>query len=272
MADDSVKAGTTPAAANPAPAGATPAPDATDWAGKYSELESKYNSLKGLEKYKELFPEATPEQVKEGVDWAVNIYKRVAAGELVEKGKLAQAQQALQQTPATSGAPWDQEGWELLPSAQQSRKLAEYMEQRVSALASAKEAQFRQAMEQTGNLTGRSQALLLKAIQAAIKNPNIDVNTVLQKASEAAQMPAEALIDQVISNSLNDPSAQEAKINKLVEERLAAKLQEEENKKLDLISQSSRIPRGLASTAKRTVADENKEIFQKLAKQGIYLQ
>lgn len=269
MADD-IKQGATPQAVNPAPQGSTPAPDATDYRAKFEELNKSYEGLKGLEKYRELFPDATPEEVKQGVDWAVNIYKRVQAGELVEKGALQRPAPA--PSPESNQPPWKQDGWDLMPASQQAEKLTEWNDRRLLGLVNAKETEFRKTLEGMGQLNGRSQSLLLKAIQAAIKNPQIDISTVLQKASEAAQMPAEAIIDQIVNGALNSPEAQEAHINKLVEERLAAKMAEKENERLNLLTNSSRPSRGLASAVKRTVADENKTIIADLAKKGIYLQ
>lgn len=246
----------------------TPSPDvgaaAVDWAAKYKELETQYQPLT---KYREYFPDATPDDVKQGVDWALNIYKQVREGQLVPK--QAPAAPASSTPSASTEPPWKQDGWEILPASTQAERLTEYQEKKLASVIAAKEQEFRGAMDNTGKLYGRQQNILLKALQAAQKNPSLDVNTILNKANEAAQLPAEALIDQIVEAASRSPEAEEARISKLVEERLATRLQEESNKKLDLITSQSRIPRGLASIAKRTIADENKDILKQLAAKGI---
>ena len=273
----------TPTPASPAPAGQPAAGSSAvpekfkdakleDVIKSYVELEGKFGEqgkkLGTVNEYEKL---GSPKDVSEALAWARDTYAKIQRGELTPK--QAQ-QQAAQQAAVADGAqaPWQDQGWEFLPPAEQSAKLAAYNQQAVLTAVRAEVAKLAEGygnqINQMRQTQSREQSLMFTALQEALASGGkVNLKEALEQAAVMATKPPEEFIQMAIKQMLN-PGAQEADIEAKVTARVAEQLQKEHNKTLDgLAQQASPQPR-FAQVAK-TRQDETRQILDAWTKAGI---
>ena len=274
----------TPAPASPAPAGQPAAGSFTmpekfkdakleDVVKSYVELEGKFGEqgkkLGVVGEYEKL---GTPKDVGEALAWARDTYAKIQSGELTPKQAQRQAEQRVADQRQGTQAPWEDQGWDFLPPAEQSAKLAAYNQQ---AVLSQVMSQVQKMAEGYGNqinqmraTQSREQSLMFTALQEALASGGkVDIKAALEQAAAMATKPPEEFIQMAIKQMLN-PAAQEAQISAEVTKRVAEELQKERNKTLDgLAQQASPQPR-FAQVAK-TRQDETRQILDAWTKAGI---
>ena len=105
----------------------------------------------------------------------------------------------------------------------------------------------------------------MKALKAAIKNPGVDPETLLQRAAEMAQKSPEDLLEMVMDNQTNSPEMIQKQIDAKVAERLAEEKQNWERSKFADIT-ASRKPKFTSRNTDRR--SEDRALLETLAKEG----
>jgi|ERR1700722_2288866 len=237
--------------------------------GKLGEQGQKLGQLSEYEKY------GKPNEVGEAITWARDVYGKMQRGELTPR----QAQQAIQNGPQPAGngptAPWQAEGWDFLPPAEQASKMADYTRQAVMSevekIAGTYGKQIQDTFQNLRATQSREQSLMLQTLQAALSSGGkVDIKKALENAAEMANLPPEELINRAIQNMVN-PVDQESEIEKRVTARLAEEKQKQNNSTLDDLNHSaSQTPR-FAQNLFKNRQEENRAIMDNLNKQGIRL-
>ena len=245
-----------------------------DIAKAYVELESKLGEqgkkLGVVSEYEKL---GSPKEVSEALQWARDQYARIQRGELIPKSGQASASPAA--GPAGPQAPWQAEGWDFLPPAEQAAKMAQYNQQavmsQVTDYVNKLAAQYGQQIEGFRSTQSREQSLMLKAIQGALKSGGqVDLQAALEKAAEMATKSPEEFIEMAMQSIVN-PKAQEQDIEAKVTARVAEELQKRSNQQIDELNRhASPVPR-FAQQAFKDRNAENRAIVENLNKQGINL-
>jgi len=237
-----------------------------DIAKAYVELERTLGEqgakLKDLERYSSL---GKPDEIQQAIDWARTVYKKLEAGELVDKSVLKPAAKA-----EHSGLPWEAPDWDYKSDADKAKAMAEYARSEAQRLIEQKANEYGQQINQYRQLQGSEMQLLLDAINAAITSGGkTDVKSLLVNAAELATKSPQDLLKMAFEN-LTAKERMEAEIEKRVNAAIAEAKQKMDNERLSVITEAASPKPRFARAAKRG-EETNREIIQKLAKAGINL-
>jgi hypothetical protein len=242
-----------------------------DIAKSYLELESKYGETSGkLKDYDSYSKIGKPEDIAQAIEWAKNMKQALDKGLLVPKGQ--QQQTAPVQNGSVPTEPWKADDWAYKSPAEQFQMMAEHLQNQNKSYIDGIAKQYGDQLQGLTAQDARQKSILLKAIKTAIKNPDTDPEELLAQAAEYAQKSPEELIEMVLEARGNTPASRQAEIDKLVNQKLAEKIQEYEARQLaDITAQSTPRRPGFGQQAMKNREAENKAIIEGLAKQGIKL-
>lgn len=224
---------------------------------KISEYGEKY---KGYDEYAKIGP---PDKISEAITWARSMKQALDAGLLVPKDAAAPRTQ-----PTTPTVPWESENWELQTDAQRSAALASHVQSEVKKYVDGIAGQYGDQIQSQLGRDAREKAIMLKAVQMAMRNPSVDVDALLNKAAEYSSKSPDELLDIALGNLTDTPESRQSKIEAEVSKRLAEELQKQQAKQWSDITVTPKPRFGRQPKGRQ---EEDRAILESLSKQGINL-
>lgn len=239
---------------------------AEDIARAYVEVEKKLGSRDEWAQLAELGTggqKATPEQIRQAIEWARNTAGKINKGELVDASQVRH--QAPTPPPATPQNPWEASDWEFKTAAEQSKAMADYVTGKTREYVNQVANQYGEQFNQFRTQQGTESSIMLDAITRGIKSGKDPVEIMTLAANLKSKTPQE-LMDMALVNLTADAD-REAEISKRVAEAMAVERQKMDNERLNLESgEPSGKPRFVS---KNKPSDVNKQIIETLRKKGI---
>ena len=241
---------------------------AEDIARSYAELESQYGKasqrLGDLDRYSKI---GSPDEINQVLEWSRNVKAALDRGLLVPKQESAKAPESTAQRK-----PWEQDDWAFKSPAEQFEALNQAVQSQNKAYIDQLASQYGQQIQQLTQQDGRQKQIMMRAIQAAIKNPDVDPEALLTETAQLASKTPEELMDLYLDLRSKTPD----NIERMVNERLAARLAEEKQKLeaqqlAELTSASTPRKPNFGRSALQNRETENRAIIEALSKQGIRL-
>jgi len=243
-----------------------------DIARAYVELEKQYgqasSKVGALDAYAKI---GTPEQIIQAIEYAQMAKRAIDSGEYVPKGKIA--------SPAKteSSKPWEADDWQYRSPSDQADAMSTYTQSQVQKYVDGIAAKYGEQIQGLAGRDAKEKSILVKAIEAARRNPNISIEELLNDAAGLAQKTPEELIDMAFQSRLQTPETRKAEIDKLVAAQVAEELQKRDAQRFTDFAKAGvpRVQMGQRGSSKVNGFSqreaENKQIAENLAKMGIDL-
>lgn len=246
-----------------------------DVAKSYVELERNYSKAAEAQKALEAYSKIGPaDQLGEAINWSRNTFQELQkAGMIGPNGELRISKSAPKPETKPEGsstsAPWDDDSWNYKTPQEHAKALAEYQQAQVKAYVDQVAGEYGKQIQSLAGRDQREKSILLRTIKSALKTGQ-DPEEILNKTSELAGKSAEELMDLYLESLNHSPEALEKTIAEKVATAVANARQEWEAKQQDdLLKQSTPPKPRLKALQSTTREEENRAIFQKLAKDGI---
>lgn len=247
---------------------------AQPWGDKTQEqIWADYQAAhQAAESYKTALNGADPDAAKQGWEWARSIAQQIQEGKLTYAQQKA-AEEAVKTAQASHtddfGLPTNYD--ELSPREQALVITKQIQEANKSALAEMVRAEAAKAQSAIQDWTTRGEqekGLLFQVLEASRTNPKLDVKAALEQAAKLKSASPDQLLQMAIERlSTPDPNAN---FDERVSAKVAEKLQELENKRLEAAFGISGVKRKVSlNKTPKTREEYNRKLMKEWAKAGV---